>query len=157
MNLILWRHAQAEEKAESDLARLLTAKGHHQAEQAAGWLTEHLSEEHSVWVSEAARSQQTAAHFSRDYTIMSALNPESSAEMPLQLIAEANEDSTIIIVGHQPWIGDLCAYLLNQHWNSETWAIKKGSFWWFKIEQNKHSFQATLKASLPPSLIETKL
>ena len=58
MQLILWRHAQAEE-GDSDLARPLTAKGHKQARKMARFLQGKLSGSYHVWISEAERSRQT--------------------------------------------------------------------------------------------------
>ncbi|EGV36747.1 SixA phosphatase family protein [Neisseria weaveri] len=155
MNLILWRHAQAEDQAETDLARILTATGHQQAEEIAGWLKPRLPEETEIWASEAARSQQTAAHLSHNYTVMSALNPLTDAETVLRVLAEAKQNSTIVIVGHQPWLGELCSFLLNQHWDSEPWSVKKGGFWWFKIQFDKHGFHSKLHAALTPKALET--
>ena len=39
----------------------------------------------------------------------------------------------LVIVGHQPWIGSLCAFLLNQNWlGNSYWSVKKSAFWWFE-------------------------
>ena len=50
MQLILWRHAQAEED-DDDLARPLTAKGHKQARKMARFLHGKLSGGYHVWIS----------------------------------------------------------------------------------------------------------
>ena len=65
MDIILWRHADAE-YGPPDLQRRLTDKGHRQAEAAAKWLNRHLPADYQVWASEAARSQQTAAYLGRE-------------------------------------------------------------------------------------------
>ncbi len=44
MDLILWRHAEAE-MSEPDMERVLTARGQKQARRMAGWLTTQLSGE----------------------------------------------------------------------------------------------------------------
>ena len=64
MDIILWRHADAE-YGPPDLQRRLTEKGHRQAEAAAKWLNRHLPADYQVWASEAARSQETAAYLGR--------------------------------------------------------------------------------------------
>jgi len=45
MNLILWRHAEAEDFAPSDLARALTTKGRKQAQNVAKWLRTRLPDD----------------------------------------------------------------------------------------------------------------
>jgi phosphohistidine phosphatase len=59
MDLILWRHADAENGA-PDLARALTAKGRSQAARVAQWLHQHLPPGFEVIASPAVRAQQTA-------------------------------------------------------------------------------------------------
>ena len=59
MELILWRHADAEDGA-PDLERRLTAKGRKDAERVAGWLLRHLPADFKVVASPAARAQETA-------------------------------------------------------------------------------------------------
>ena len=62
MELILWRHADAEDAApgKPDAERSLTAKGEKQARRVAGWLKKQLPEDTRVVVSPARRAQQTA-------------------------------------------------------------------------------------------------
>ena len=92
MDLILWRHAQAQmllaEDGESplpfdlerDLARALTPKGLRQAERMAEWLNQRLPDSTRVLVSPAVRTQQTAAALGRKVRTLDALNPLASVE-----------------------------------------------------------------------------
>src|SRR2546423_14864052 len=59
MDLILWRHADAEEGAD-DMARKLTAKGEAQAAKVGAWLRKRLPKDAVVVSSPAVRAQQTA-------------------------------------------------------------------------------------------------
>ena len=59
MELILWRHADAEEGAD-DLARRLTKKGEADAAAMAKWLRGRLPRDFTVAASPAVRAQQTA-------------------------------------------------------------------------------------------------
>jgi phosphohistidine phosphatase SixA len=59
MDLILWRHADAED-AIPDLTRNLTTKGDRQAKRMAGWLRVHLPKQARILSSPANRSRQTA-------------------------------------------------------------------------------------------------
>ena len=60
MDLILWRHAEAE-PGEPDLERALTPKGVKQARRMADWLTSQLPDSCRILVSPARRTLQTAA------------------------------------------------------------------------------------------------
>ena len=54
MQLILWRHAEAEDaNGKDDLDRALTKKGHLQAERMAKWLRSRLPEDCRILVSPA--------------------------------------------------------------------------------------------------------
>src|SRR3990172_5965470 len=59
MDLILWRHAEAEEGG-PDLERKLTAKGHKQAARIAEWLLQRLPAKFAVIAIPAVRARQTA-------------------------------------------------------------------------------------------------
>ncbi|HEY7757791.1 MAG TPA: histidine phosphatase family protein, partial [Burkholderiales bacterium] len=74
MDLILWRHADAEDGS-PDLARALTPKGHKQAAQMARWLREHLPEDTRVIVSPARRAQETAQALTSDFETTEAVAP----------------------------------------------------------------------------------
>ena len=62
MDLILWRHADAEitSEGEDDLSRQLTVKGEKQAVRIATWLDRHLPKGVRILVSPARRTEQTA-------------------------------------------------------------------------------------------------
>ena len=59
MDLLLWRHAEAEDGI-PDLKRRLTARGEKQAQQIAEWLHQHAPKKLRILVSPALRCQQTA-------------------------------------------------------------------------------------------------
>jgi hypothetical protein len=60
MELILWRHAEAEDGV-PDGERALTKKGRKQAAAVAAWLKPHLPRQARILASPATRAQQTAA------------------------------------------------------------------------------------------------
>lgn len=150
MNLILWRHAEAEDGMD-DLARELTAKGRRQAQKMADVLRGKLPENRQIWVSRAARSRQTAAYLGAPTRELPELNPEADARQIAALLAQIGADETVVIVGHQPWIGQLCAFLLNQSWQTRAyWSVKKGGFWWFECLPHEGVYPAKLKLMLTP-------
>ncbi len=78
MDLVLWRHADAEE-GRDDHARRLTPKGLKQAERMAVWLDAHLPKNARLIVSPAVRAQQTAELLDREQKTDDALAPGAGA------------------------------------------------------------------------------
>ena len=76
MDLILWRHADAED-GNDDLARALTPKGVKQAKKVAAWLREQLKDvaEYRLIASEAVRTQSTAQQLRSHFEINAKMNP----------------------------------------------------------------------------------
>ena len=88
MDLILWRHAEAELAMEGrdDMFRQLTAKGERQATRMAVWLDRHLPEGTRVLVSPARRTDQTAQALGRKYKLRDELAPHAQASDVLSLL-----------------------------------------------------------------------
>src|SRR5882724_647819 len=104
MELILWRHADAEDGAD-DMARRLTPKGEKQAP--------------------AVRAQQTAAALGTPITERS-FAPGASVTAIVK--AAEKYKGVVIVVGHQPDLGRAAAELVA---NARTeWSIEKGAVWW---------------------------
>lgn len=113
MELILWRHASANHY--QDGKRILDPFGHQQALTSGSWLKQFYPN-CTVWTSEAQRTQETARYYSAQFTQKSALNPEHDEETVFAEIQESGE-SSLIVVGHQMWIGGLAARLSgNNEW-----------------------------------------
>ena len=87
MDLILWRHAEAEEgsEGEPDATRALTAKGRKQAMKMAGWLDHNLPSGCRILCSPARRTVQTADALGRKYRIHADLAIDGSAQRILAL------------------------------------------------------------------------
>lgn len=153
MELILWRHAEAEDGSK-DLARALTDKGQTQAKMMVKWLKPRLPKNHQLWVSEAVRSQQTAAVLSDQYTVYPQLNPDVPHEAVMRLLYETHWQKNLVIVGHQPWIGRVCAGLMGcRHAPSMDWSVKKGALWWFEIKGGEAALTVKIKAVMHPTLL----
>lgn len=148
--LILWRHAQAED-GNNDLTRQLTPKGHKQAQKIAPFLHARLPEHFDLYVSQAARSQQTAAYLGNHAVILDTINPTANAQNLTHLIWRLRDKKAAVIVGHQPWLGDLCAFLLNGHFQQQRLlSIKKGAFWWLQLHFHDNEIFAKTKMVLTP-------
>ena len=77
MDLILWRHAEAEEAQPgmSDLERALTSKGQKQARRMGQWLNTQLPDSCRILCSPAVRTLQTVEALGRKFKIHTDLAP----------------------------------------------------------------------------------
>jgi phosphohistidine phosphatase len=148
MDLILWRHAEAADGA-PDHARELTAKGNKQAAKVAAFLRQHLPEEHRILVSPAARAQQTASALTRDITLAPTISPGASAQAVLQAARWPDAGGTVLVVGHQPTLGEVAAQLLGCA--DKSLSIKKGSIWW--LSRKEGSDQVILRLVISPDFL----
>ena len=96
MDLILWRHAEAEDWPEgqseacgahgSDLERSLTSRGEKQAIRMANWLDRQLPDGTRILVSPARRCEQTVLALGRKYKIRTELAPGATPGQLLELV-----------------------------------------------------------------------
>lgn len=150
MDLILWRHAEAADGT-PDHARELTAKGIKQAEKIAAFLHQHLPDNTRILASPATRAQQTAAAFTDHFTLAPTLAPGAPAQSVLQAARWPDAGDTVLIVGHQPTLGEVAAQLLGC--NDYPLSIKKGALWWFSRREREGSAQITLRLVITPDFL----
>lgn len=131
MDLILWRHAEAEPGHEGlpDLERALTSKGQKQAKRMGKWLDSQLPENCRILVSPAVRTVQTAEGLGRKYKTHAELVPGAEPEAILLAANWPAGRETVVIVGHQPTLGQVAALLLTGE--PLDWEMKKAGAWWF--------------------------
>jgi phosphohistidine phosphatase len=147
MNLILWRHAEAE-PGEEDLARWLTSKGQKQAATMAQWLEARLPEHTRIIASEAVRARQTAAALSPQHEGDARLNPGADVSNYLTVADWPDAGGTVVIIGHQPTIGRVAARLLTGI--EAEWSVRKGAIWWLQYRFRDGRAQTLLKTMLTP-------
>ncbi|MEW6341613.1 MAG: phosphohistidine phosphatase SixA [Paraburkholderia sp.] len=152
MNLILWRHAEAEDIAASDLARQLTVRGRKQAQAVAKWLRARLDEDAMILASPAVRTIQTVESLTDQYRVVRELAPGASAADVLSAAGWPDGIApTVVIVGHQPTLGHVAAQLLA---NSESsWPLKKAGLWWLANRERDGDEQVVLRAAIGPDLL----
>ena len=150
MELILWRHAEAEEAdgATPDQKRRLTARGEKQAKLVARWLHRHLPRKRTVLVSPAERTQQTANALELDYEIEPRLGIGATARDVLAVAGWPDQSGAVLVIGHQPALGRTAALLLGGA--EADWSIKKGAVWWFASREREGGRQNVLRAVLNP-------
>ena len=153
MQLILWRHAEAEDaNGKDDMARELTKKGHRQAERMAKWLKPRLTGEWRILVSPSQRTLQTVAPLDREYAVENALAPGTSAKDVLKAAGWPGNARDVVVVGHQPTLGEVASILfLGEEGGT---AIRKGAIWWFESRAAGGKMNAVLKAVLSPDLLD---
>jgi phosphohistidine phosphatase len=149
MELILWRHADAED-GEPDLLRELTPLGRKQAEHVAGWLNVRLPEDLRILCSPATRAQQTVDTLERDYEVLEQVGPGADAQSVLRATQWPNLHGAVMVVGHQPTLGRLAGRLLFGHLHDVN--IPRGAIWWFEQRDPYDPYNLYLKAVLTPAV-----
>ena len=129
MELILWRHADAE-LGQPDGERRLTDKGLKQAARMADWLAARLPRDYVVMASPAVRAQQTARSLSENVKTVPDLDTSASAKELIRACGWPRGD-TVVAVGHQPTMGEVAALLLSGA--SAPWVVKKGAIVWLSL------------------------
>lgn len=157
MDLILWRHAEAEDwllgdpQAGVDLDRSLTQRGEKQATRMAAWLDRQLPEGARILVSPARRCEQTALALGRKYKIRSELAPESTPAQLLELVQWPLGKSPILVIGHQPTLGQTIALLLGLQ--ESDCAVKKGAVWWLRNRERDGLSQTVIVTVQSPEVL----
>lgn len=150
MDLVLWRHAEAE-LGEPDEGRALTGKGHKQAWKMADWLDRNLPDNCRVLVSPATRTVQTAEALARKFKIHPDLAPDTTPERILAAANWPDSRETVLVVGHQPALGQLAAMLMGA--GDQEWSLRKANVWWFSQRTREGVAQTFLRAVIAPDLI----
>ena len=150
MDLILWRHAEAEEHAD-DLRRRLTSKGRKQATRAAEWLLQRLPARFALVSSPAVRAHQTAQALGVPINVDETLAPGASPQAILKAAGWPDYKGAVVVVGHQPDLGRALAQVVTEA--SGPWSIKKGAFWWISNRVRDGDAQVVVRAVVSPDLL----
>ncbi|HEX3631623.1 MAG TPA: phosphohistidine phosphatase SixA [Casimicrobiaceae bacterium] len=150
MDLILWRHADAE-PGEPDLGRPLTAKGVRQAERMAAWLDGRLPDGCRILVSPAERAQQTAHALGRKFKTVPEIAPGATAAAVLAAAGWPDAREARLIVGHQPTLGETAALLLSG--SDAPWGMRKAAVWWLSNRAREEGAGVVLKVVIGPDYV----
>ena len=116
MKIWILRHGEAEPHARRDAERELTAHGREQVLRSAAHLIGQPLD--CILVSPYVRAQQTAAlvcqalGFSSPPITVPWLTPESE---PKYALSQLPDSGNVLLVSHQPFVGDLISLLLHGH------------------------------------------
>lgn len=132
-DLLLIRHAEAEEQSlpQGDATRRLTAHGEQQAHALASVFRGFsLPPDTELWYSPKERTRQTAAALQSVLPKLPAIAQPALADGDFPMLQaewEARGISALILVGHQPFLGDWTALLTGVHL-----PVSKASLIWLR-------------------------
>ena len=152
MDLILWRHADAEE-GEPDMSRNLTNKGRRQAKRMARWLRSHLPKRVRILCSPADRARQTADALHLPYQVIEEIAPGCSVEELLKTSGWPQGDNVVMLVGHNPAISQLASQVLSA--KVFPMSLRKGSILWVTSRTREDEPDVVIKAAMVPSMLKS--
>jgi phosphohistidine phosphatase len=160
MDLILWRHADAQEAEpvddrremmRRDLLRSLTGRGQKHAARMAAWLDQQMGDTTRILVSPALRCEQTALNLGRKFKTSELLGPDHSVEDLLEAAQWPDSKTPVLVVGHQPTLGQTAARLLGLP--QVDLSVRKGGVWWLRSREREGRWQTVLLAVQSPDLL----
>lgn len=153
MDLILWRHAEAHELGTqgTDLKRELTPRGQKQASRVAAWLDRQLPDGARILCSPAQRTLQTADALGRKYKLRDELAPDAAPAALLELVQWPQGRGTVLVIGHQPTLGQTVARLLGMP--EGELALRKGALWWLRTRERDGQRQTVVVAVQAPDTV----
>lgn len=153
MDLILWRHAEAQEWTQGcdDMARRLTSRGEKQAKRMAGWLDRQLPDNTRILVSPAVRAEQTASALGRKFKIRPELAPDGTVAQLLELVQWPDARGCVLVVGHQPTLGQTISQLIGL--SATECSIKKGAVWWLRNREREAHVQTLVVTVQSPEVL----
>lgn len=151
--LILWRHADAEDGGPAgDAARNLTKKGRDQAARMAEWLRPRLEGDWTILSSPANRAVQTAEALGAPFETRLGLGTAYDAAAYLRE-AHWPEGGNVILVAHQPTLGEVAAILLSG--SAGEVSFRKGAIWWFAARERDGRLETVLKMVVEPDMLDS--
>lgn len=153
MDLILWRHAEAQEWTQGcdDMARRLTSRGEKQAKRMAGWLDRQLPDNTRILVSPAVRAEQTANALGRKFKIRPELGPDGTVAQFLELVQWPDARGCVLVVGHQPTLGQTISQLIGL--SATECSVKKGAVWWLRNREREAHVQTLVVTVQSPEVL----
>lgn len=155
MLLYLLRHAEAESFASSDAERCLTPKGRGQAGRVGKFCREHSIRPDVILSSPVARALETARIVSEEVECellevpwaACGMDPESA----MNELRAYEKLSSVMLVGHQPDLGCLCAALLGA--DDAALHVRKALLLAVEVRRKPASGSAALEFFIPVKLM----
>ena len=159
VDLFIWRHAEADDTS-PDLARALTAKGRRDASRVGRALARLVGDDTRIIASPAVRTRQTAAALVEPTKLTLGVEPRIAPGAPVDaaiatvetaIAAARGGTASIVVVGHQPWVGQLAHHFLTGR--DGDWAFRKAAAWWLVRRERGGETEWTLKSVLDPDVV----
>ncbi|MBK7646947.1 MAG: histidine phosphatase family protein [Betaproteobacteria bacterium] len=151
MELLLWRHAEAED-GEDDMKRRLTERGEKQARMMASWIRERQPKDLRIIVSPSVRTQQTAEALKLPFETLRKIGPDACVSELIAASGWPAARGSVLIIGHQPSLGRMASLLLAGQ--ESEWSIKKGALWWLSNRVRRGETQTVLRAAIPVEMLD---
>jgi len=153
MDLIFWRHAEAEDWTEGcdDMARSLTPRGEKQAKRMANWLDRQLPEGTRIICSPARRCEQTVLALGRKYKMRPELAPDTTPDALLSAAGWPQGKAVVLLVGHQPSLGQSISLLLGMQ--QDSCVVRKGAVWWIRTRERDGDTQTVVVTVQSPEMV----
>ena len=151
MDLLLWRHAEAED-GDDDMLRRLTERGQKQASTMAEWIRARQPKDLRIIVSPAVRTQQTAEALKLPFETNRKIGPNACVSELIAASGWPDAAGSVLIIGHQPTLGRMASLLLAGH--ESDWSVKKGALWWLSNRVRRGDMQTVLRAMIPVELLD---
>ena len=117
----------------------------------AAWLDRQLPDSARIWVSPSRRTEQTAHALERKFRFSPALGPFGTSEQLLELVQWPNGKGCVLVIGHQPTMGQTIASLLGL--NTSECSVKKGSLWWLRSREREAGSQTVVVTVQSPEVL----
>jgi len=151
MELLLWRHAEAED-GDDDMKRRLTERGEKQARMMASWVRERQPKDLRIIVSPSVRTQQTAEALKLPFETLRKIGPDACVSELIAASGWPAARGSVLIIGHQPSLGRMASLLLAGQ--ESEWSIKKGALWWLSNRVRRGETQTVLRAAIPVEMLD---
>ena len=79
------------------------------------------------------------------------MNPDATLESVLSTVSWPDSRHPIVLVGHQPDIGQIASQLIGGE--AQMWNVKKGGVWWISHRVRHGIAQNSLKLVLNPGML----
>ena len=115
------------------------------------WLDRQLPDVTRILVSPARRAEQTAFALGRKYKIRTELAPDGTVPQLLELVQWPDDKATVLVIGHQPTLGQTISHLLGLSANA--CAVKRGAVWWLRSRERESQLQTVVVTVQSPEVL----